>query len=155
VVNGGLPPVGALVRRPAVAVRRRIIAGLHAAGFTDLQPGHLAVFAWPGPEGQRPGVLAIRADASKQAMNHLLGQLEADGYIVRDPDPADRRTRIVHLTDRGRAAWEVLQAMASEVEAEWLDVLGDEAFYQLQRALVVLNKHFDAHPVAGHNHDHD
>ena len=154
-VNGGLPPVGALVRRPAVAVRRRIIAGLHAAGYTDLQPGHLAVFAWPGPDGQRPGVLAVRADASKQAMNHLLGQLEAEGYIVRDPDPGDRRIRIVHLTNRGRAALKVLEATVAEVEAEWLGVLGDQAFDELRGALVTLNGHFDAHPAAGQDNNHE
>ena len=143
------------MRRPAVAVRRRAIAGLHAAGYTDLQPGHLAVFAWPGPDGQRPGVLAVRADASKQAMNHLLGQLEAQGYIVRKPDPADRRTRIVQLTRRGAKAWAVLEKINADVEAEWLETLGKEAYADLQQALVVLNEHFDDHPVNGNNHHHD
>jgi DNA-binding MarR family transcriptional regulator len=133
-------------------VRRRIIAGLHAAGFTDLQPGHLAVFAWPGPDGQRPGMLALHADASKQAMNHLLGQLEADGYIVRDTDPGDRRTRIVRLTKRGQAAWAVLQKIVAEVEAEWLEVLGQSAYDELQRALDTLNDHFDKHSVNNVNH---
>jgi DNA-binding MarR family transcriptional regulator len=156
VVNGGLPPVGASVRRPAIAVRRRIIAGLHAAGFTDLQPGHLAVFGWPGPEGVRPGILALRADASKQAMNHLLGQLEADGYLVRDPDPADRRTRIVHLTERGRAAYAVLEDIMARVEAEWHDALGETAYLDLQLALTVLNRHFDDNPFTDHgNHNEE
>ena len=141
--NGEPPPVGALVLRPAVAVRRRIVAGLHEAGFTDLQAGHLAVFAWPGPDGLRPGVLAVRADASKQAMNHLLGQLEAAGYIRRDPDPTDRRTRVVHLTPRGRDAWSVLEKIVDEVEREWRDVLGDGTYETLQASLVELNRHFE------------
>lgn len=140
------------MRRPALEARRRALAGLHAAGYTDLQPGHLAVFAWPGPEGQRPGVLALRADASKQAMNHLLGQLEAQGYIVRRLDPTDRRTRIVQLTERGKAAWAVLEQTTAEVEAEWFEVLGEEAGSRLQQALVALNDHFDQHPFEAGNH---
>jgi DNA-binding MarR family transcriptional regulator len=146
VVNGALPPVGALVRRPAVSVRRRVVAALHDAGFTDLQPAHLAVFTWPGPDGLRPGMLATRADASKQAMNHLLGQLEGEGYIVRDSDPSDRRTRIVHLTPKGREAWEVVQRVVGEVEAEWRDVLGETGYDELRHKLAVLNEHFDRQP---------
>ena len=145
-------PVGALVRRPAVAVRRRIIAELHAAGFTDLQPGHLAVFAWPGPQGLRPGLLAARADASKQAMNHLLGQLESDGYLRREADPSDRRTRLVQLTDRGEEAWTVLVKIVEQVEGEWRAVLGERAYTDLQHALAVLNNHLATQP-SGHNLD--
>ncbi|HET7689672.1 MAG TPA: MarR family transcriptional regulator [Nocardioidaceae bacterium] len=150
----GLAPVGALVRRPAVAVRRRIINGLHAAGFTDLQPGHLTVLAWPGPDGVRPGVLAARADASKQAMNHLLGQLEALGYITRDADPTDRRTRIVRLTERGQAAYAELETVVQAVEKEWREVLGEDAYVSLRSALILLNEHFEEVPIpANHNHD--
>ncbi len=46
----------------------------------------------------------MRTHASKQAMNHLLHQLEAGGYIVREAHPDDRRTRVVRLTERGWAA---------------------------------------------------
>jgi len=132
------------VRRPHNAIRRRIITGLHAAGFTGLQPGHLAVFQWPTPDGLRPGVLAVRADASKQAMNHLLGQLEADGYIVRKPDPADRRTRVVHLTPRGNEALAVMEQIMEKVDAEWRQALGGEDYDRLQQALIKLNAHFEA-----------
>ena len=99
-----LPPVGALLRRPAVVVRHEIMPSLHAAGFDDVLPAHLGVFQHPGPDGQRPGVLALRTPASKQAMNHLLHQLETGGYIVREAHPDDRRTRVVRLTERGWAA---------------------------------------------------
>lgn len=84
-----LPPVGALLRS-AVLVRHEVMANLHTAGFEDLLPGHLAVFAYPGPDGQRPGVLAARTDASKQAMNHLLHQLEVGGYLTCGPRWGDQ-----------------------------------------------------------------
>ncbi len=102
--DSSLPPVGALLRRPAVIVRHEVMAALHDAGFDDVLPAHLGVFQHPGPDGQRPGVLALRTNASKQAMNHLLHQLEAGGYILRESHPDDRRTRVVRLTDRGWSA---------------------------------------------------
>src|SRR4051812_13755032 len=98
-----VPPVPALLRRPATMGRHRVLDRLHAAGFRDILPAHLGVFQYPGPEGLRPGVLAARNLASKQAMNHLLHQLETAGYLLREAHPLDRRTRVVRLTERGWA----------------------------------------------------
>ena len=71
------PAIGALTRMPYQAARIALLEELRAAGFADLSAAHLNVFQHPGPEGVQPSVLADRAMMSKQAMNHLLGQLEA------------------------------------------------------------------------------
>ncbi len=133
-----LPPVGALLRRPAVLVRHEVMTGLHQAGFDDVLPAHLGVFQHPGPDGQRPGVLAMRTRASKQAMNHLLHQLESCGYIVREAHPDDRRTRVVRLTDRGWAAQAVIQQTLTRLEREWRQALGEDVYDGLARALARL-----------------
>jgi DNA-binding MarR family transcriptional regulator len=130
-----LPPVGALLRRPAVLVRHEVMSDLHDAGFDDVLPAHLGVFQHPGPDGQRPGVLAMRTRASKQAMNHLLHQLEAGGYIVREAHPDDRRTRVVRLTERGWAAQAVIQETMARLERHWHSALGEEAYAGLSHAL--------------------
>ena len=72
--HAALPPVGALLRRPAVLVRHEVMAELHAAGFDDVLPAHLGVFQHPGPDGQRPGMLALRTSASKQASTRCPGR---------------------------------------------------------------------------------
>jgi DNA-binding MarR family transcriptional regulator len=134
--NGGaLPLVGALLRRPAVIVRHEVMASLRDAGFHDVLPAHLGVFQYPGPDGQRPGVLAMRTQASKQAMNHLLHQLEAGGYITRESHPDDRRTRVVRLTQRGWEAAAVIDETMARLEKEWWTALGEEAYTGLSRAL--------------------
>ena len=74
------------------------------------------MFQHPGPDGQRPGVLAMRTSASKQAMNHLLHQLETGGYILREAHPDDRRTRVVRLTERGWAALGVIRQTMVRLE---------------------------------------
>ncbi len=133
-----LPPVGALLRRPAVIVRHEVMAALREAGFPDVLPAHLGVFQHPGPDGQRPGILALRTQASKQAMNHLLHQLEEGGYIFRESHPDDRRTRVVRLTDRGWAALGVIRQTTARLERRWARELGDELYLGLSTALARL-----------------
>lgn len=139
-----LPPVGALLRRPAVVVRHEVMASLREAGFDDVLPAHLGVFQHPGPDGQRPGVLAVRTNASKQAMNHLLHQLEAGGYIFRESHPDDRRTRVVRLTDRGWSAFAVIRQTMARVETEWCQALGEEVYSGLAHALEQLQDVLEA-----------
>jgi DNA-binding MarR family transcriptional regulator len=137
-VGAALPPVGALLRRPSVVVRHEVMAGLREAGFDDVLPAHLGVFQYPGPDGQRPGMLAVRTHASKQAMNHLLHQLESGGYIVREAHPDDRRTRVVRLTSRGRAAAAVIDRTVARIESQWCQALGAEVYHDLSKALTRL-----------------
>src|SRR4051794_6230498 len=129
------PLLGALLRMPLAAIHRRIIEALHEHGFEDLVPAHLAVLRWPGPAGERPVDLAAQANMSKQALNYLLGQLEALGYLERHPDPEDLRSRRVHLTDRGESTREVIRDAVREVEAEWAAELGADDLERLRELL--------------------
>jgi DNA-binding MarR family transcriptional regulator len=141
--TGARSSVGALLRRPAVIVRHEVMADLRDAGFDDVLPAHLGVFQHPGPDGQRPGVLAQRTQASKQAMNHLLHQLETGGYIVRESHPDDRRTRVVRLTQRGWEAADVIGQAIERLEKEWSTALGDEAYAALADSLERLSRVLD------------
>ena len=127
--------IGALLRVPAQAIHRRIIAGLNRAGFDDLRLPHIAVLQFPGPDGVRPGTLAERAGMSKQAMNQLLGSLESLGYIVRSDEPGQGRTRIVRFTKRGRAAFLKIVDILQDVEREWSAELGPKRFAELKTLL--------------------
>lgn len=139
----GMPLAAALLRRPAVVVRHQIMTGLAAAGYHDILPAHLGVFQYPGPDGVRPGVLAQRTYASKQAMNHLLHQLEEGGYIRRETATGDRRTRIVRLTDRGWDAASVIHQVTRDVEKSWEDALGEETYRELRHGLMRLEEVLD------------
>jgi DNA-binding MarR family transcriptional regulator len=132
------PLIGALLRMPWEVVRRRMLDGLHAAGFDDLEPPHLNVMQYPGPDGTRPSDLAARLGISKQALNYLLGQLEQLGYLERRADPDDLRSKRIHVTARGDAAIEVIRSAVREVEREWERALGARRFAQLRGLLVEL-----------------
>ena len=135
----GPPLIGALLRAPLDTIRERMIAALHDAGFADLVPAHFAVFRYPPPEGRRPSDLAIDAGMTRQAMGYLLGQLEQLDYLTREDDPADQRSKRIHLTERGYAAAQTIRQAVREIEADLETELGPEQFAQLRQLLVKLN----------------
>jgi DNA-binding MarR family transcriptional regulator len=124
---------------PLEAVLARMLAGLHAAGFTDLAPAHLSVLRYPGPQGRRPSDLAAETGMTKQATNYLLGELERLGYLVREGDPQDRRSKRIGLTARGVDAARNIRKTVRQVEADLERELGAEDFARLRRLLVELN----------------
>lgn len=135
----GPPLIGALLRMPVDVVRRRMLDALHDRGFTDIVPAHLVLLRWPGPQARRPSEIAAEAQMTKQAVNYLLGQVEALGYVERTPDPDDQRSRRVHLTPRGREVAETMRATVTEIEAEWRALLGDDDFDTMKSLLARLN----------------
>ena len=59
------------------------------------------VWRYPGSENQRPSELATQTRMTKQALNYLLGQLEQLGYLTRETDSNDQRSKRIRLTPRG------------------------------------------------------
>lgn len=127
--------IGALLRVPAQAIQRRLIAELNASGFAELRLPHMAVLQYPGPDGCRPLELARRAGISKQAMNQLLKSLEQHGYVEREDATDDLRARRVHLTKRGRAVSSRMIEVLEEIEGEWRRALGEPRFARLKALL--------------------
>jgi DNA-binding MarR family transcriptional regulator len=115
-----------------------MLAGLHDRGFTDLVAAHVDVWRYPGPDNQRPSELATQTRMTKQALNYLLGQLEQLGYLSRETDSNDQRSKRIRLTHRGRAATEAIYEIVQDVETEWARQLGPRRFAQLRDLLTEL-----------------
>ncbi|MBS1862620.1 MAG: MarR family transcriptional regulator [Actinobacteria bacterium] len=136
----GPPLIGALLRIPWEAVQRHMLERLQESGFDDLDAAHLSIVRYPGPQGARPTDLAAQLGISKQALNHLLGGLERLGYLKREPDPADQRSKRIVLTSRGVAAAGVIREAVGEMEAAWAQQLGASRFAQLRELLLELQQ---------------
>src|SRR5205809_8058991 len=132
----GPPLIGALLRIPWEAVQRHMLERLHERGFGDFDAAYLNVFQYPGPQGARPSDLAVRLRISKQALNHLLGQLEKLGYLERQPDPDDLRSKRIALTARGNSAIRVIREAVAEIESSWAQQLGTKRVTQLRQLLL-------------------
>jgi DNA-binding MarR family transcriptional regulator len=75
---------------------------------------------------------------TKQALNYLLGQLEHLGYLTRETDTNDQRSKRIRLTPRGHAATKAIYEIVQDVESEWEHQLGPRKFGQLRRLLTQL-----------------
>lgn len=136
----GPPLIGALLRMPWEALQEHMLERLHAEGFDDFDASYLTVFRYPGPQGERPSELATRRRVSKQALNHLLGQLERRGYLRRESDPEDGRSKRVSLTRRGTRAAVVIREAVADMEDRWARQLGRKRFDELRALLQDLNE---------------
>ena len=134
----GPPLIGALLRQALETVHRSMLDALHAKGFDDLEPHHLPVLQYPGPDGLRPSDLAARLGISKQALNYKLRELERLGYLDRHDDPDDLRSRRIALTARGRAIVPVIRNAVRRTERAWAAELGEERLEQLRSILTDL-----------------
>ena len=123
-------------------VLRAFVSQLHerldAAGYSDIRPAHGHVFYTIGAEGGRVVDMAERAQLTKQAMAKLVADLEERGYLEREPDPADRRAKIVRLTDAGWAAVRVAAAAIADIERQWAREIGEERLRVLRETLAEL-----------------
>ena len=108
------------------------------AGYDDVTSAHVSLFRYPGLDGQRLTDIAQRMQITKQSVHELIGHLERLGYLVREPDPTNRRARLVRLTAKGLGLQEVIRFQAQDAERQVAEILGDRRFAQLKAALAIL-----------------
>lgn len=132
------PYIGSMTRVVWQWVRRQIHAEVVTAGYDDLNPAHVSVFRYPSVEGWRPSQLADDMQITKQSVNELLGYLEQRGYLLRERDPYNSRSRIIRLTDRGRAVEATTFHAAERAERTAGELLGNGRVEELRRTLADL-----------------
>jgi DNA-binding MarR family transcriptional regulator len=82
-----------------------------------------------------PGKLSERLGLSSGAMTNRLDRLEAEGLVRRLPDPKDRRSVVVELTDDGLQRWQEATGRQARVEADIASTLDDGEKKQLDSLL--------------------
>jgi DNA-binding MarR family transcriptional regulator len=108
------------------------------AGYDDVNPAHVSLFRYPGLDGCRLTDVAQRMQITKQSVHELIGHLEERGYLVREPDPTNRRARLVRLTDKGWGLQNTIKAQALDAERQCAAILGPRRFAEVKKALAVL-----------------
>lgn len=131
------PPVNtiALLGLAYMRLGHRIVDGVVSAGFPQ-RPAHSAVFAHIDlVGGTRLTTLATRANITPQAMGELVDDLERLGYVLRQPDPEDRRAKRIVLTPRGAACVVAAIRTIAGIEAELKALLGAARLAELHASL--------------------
>ena len=66
----------------------------------------------PAPVGELVRVFGVK----QSTFTSLLDRLERDGLVRREPNPADRRSFLIHITERGRELTARLNRVLEELE---------------------------------------
>ncbi len=88
--------------------------------------------------------LASATNATLPRLSHVVTRLERDGYVRREPDPADRRATLARLTEEG---WDKVVASAPghvhEVRRLVVDALTPEQVAELSTIMLTLVRVLD------------
>jgi DNA-binding MarR family transcriptional regulator len=115
----------------------------------DLPLNQARVFQRVAPGGSRLAELAEAAQVSKQTIGSIVDQLEAAGYVRRDPDPTDARARLVTVTGKGRELVALTLPVIRRIEADWTARLGRPRIRQLRQMLSELREITDRYRPDG------
>lgn len=88
--------------------------------------------------------IAKRLRIEGPTMTRMLDTLEADGLVERLPDPSDRRTKQLRLTEQGERALADIFAIADELRHRLLDGLPADKIEELNAFLGLLTDRLDA-----------
>ena len=144
-------PTTMLLRAGRAAYTGSVLAQLHQAGIDDLPRNGASILAGiAAPAGARPD-LPGDLGVTKEAVSQVIDTLVSRGYVVRGPDPDDRRRISLGLTERGQAAVEAVRRGVTAVDQQLTDQIGPEQMAAMRSALRVLSEiSIGGHPtVAG------
>jgi DNA-binding MarR family transcriptional regulator len=116
---------------------RQVAEGAARAGH-PVKASHSAVFGQMTAEGSRLTDLAKGANMTPQAMGELVDELEGLGYVLRRPDPTDRRAKLITLTEAGRQCVSAGINTIGDIERRIDDALGVRRHRDLRRMLLKL-----------------
>ncbi|OXM55285.1 MarR family winged helix-turn-helix transcriptional regulator [Amycolatopsis alba] len=127
-------------------VQRRLTAdGLGELRFND---GVVFQHVLAGPLSI--SALAERMGVTQQAASKAVAELERRGLLRREPDPADARTRLLHLTEQASSAVEASRKHRAALEKELADEFGAERIADAKALLAgILDRYGDPEAIRG------
>jgi DNA-binding MarR family transcriptional regulator len=133
--------IGSLTREPAQAFQSGIHRALLAA-YPDLRSAHMGIIIHIDhpPGGTRLTELAERMQITKQSLGELVDYLEPRGYVERIPDPADRRSKLVRLTQKGWQVHEDAAIFGGRIQENWTRCFGEKRMATLLQLLADLGR---------------
>src|SRR5438067_10734390 len=139
-VEGIVDRITGLSRR----LNRLMDGTLAEFGLDSAEHRALSALAQSGPPFRStPGRLARRMELSSGAMTNRLDRLEQAGLVRRLPDPEDRRSVLVELTDQGQQTYRSAVGVQANKEALVAAALNDREQTRLNALLRKLMREFE------------
>jgi DNA-binding MarR family transcriptional regulator len=125
----------------------RLDAAVRVAGIEGMRAPFGFVIRALAEEPLELTALAERLGVTKQAAIKVVDEMEARGFLTREPHPTDRRAKRLTLTDRGHAVRAAALAESHRMEAELRAATGDADVDAFRRVLAAFGAGARARPV--------
>jgi DNA-binding MarR family transcriptional regulator len=130
--EGIVERIGAIAKRLDRSMERTLAQ--HGVNYGEWKVLHNLRRNEPGYRST-PGKLSERLGLSSGAMTNRLDRLEEEGLVRRLPDPKDRRSVVVELTDEGLERWRAAIGRQAQFEADVASALDADEKKQLDALL--------------------
>ena len=129
------------IQEAADAYEEKIVPLCERAGLTFAQFNLLYLVLEGSPK--RLGALAKYGRCVKSNVTYLVQSMERAGLLVLEPDPDDRRARVVTATPQGKAAFRRVLRGGARLQQEATAKLGQKAAERLAAELMAVARVFD------------
>jgi DNA-binding MarR family transcriptional regulator len=137
-VNGE-PPVRIFdLLGAALTVAKRQMEAEVADEPHHLRGSHLRLLSLTPADGMRPTELAARVGMTKQSLGEFVATMQQAGLLHVDPDPDDRRARIVRPTAKGARLQTRILEIFDETEDRWRREIGPGDWATFRKVLARL-----------------
>ncbi|GAA3444290.1 hypothetical protein Pve01_25880 [Planomonospora venezuelensis] len=122
------PDLGMLTGQLMRAIQEELFQTLAGQGHPHVRPRHGSILAFLHPEGVRATDLSARSGQHKQIVGTIVDELVGLGYVRREPDPRDRRAKLVVPTEHGMDEIAKARAILAAIEHRHRQALGSDAY---------------------------
>ncbi|WP_049560380.1 MarR family winged helix-turn-helix transcriptional regulator [Nonomuraea sp. SBT364] len=133
------PDLGILSSRTLFRLQRELFSTLAEQGHPRLRSRHGAVLAYLNEEGSRATDLAALSGQHKQVVGTLVDELVELGYVERQPDPADRRAKLIVPTRKGLDEMARSDAIVAAIEERYAKAVGEETYAEFKRVFRLIS----------------
>ena len=118
------------------------------AGHPDIEPCHGDLFACLFNDGPLPLTeLAQKSGRSKSTVSVMVTHLERKGYLQKEKDPSNARSRIICLTQKGAELESVFNKISQRMQDKLKNSLADSEIQRLELLLSRALNSFQNYPA--------
>ena len=132
-------PIGRMVKIAYISLRRQVEAMLRPLGLTHTQWSALGIlYHFPGLTNSD---LETMLHIERPSVTSLINGMEDKGWVVRKENPKDARSKLIFLTESGKALAESTLHFARLVDEKALRHFSEEEKMMLRKLLEKLIQH--------------
>lgn len=129
--------LGYATRLASRCIGKRLQELFHQHGYSINTYEWMVLIVLYHKDGQNQQALANQCGKDKAGITRIIDALEYQGFLVRRPDPNDRRSNLVFTTPEGRSVTEKLAEFAQQSLREATEGVSES---DLATAMAVLQK---------------